>query len=229
MGLQQGGILKIKNNYNLISKINDVGNMTLDDLSISEYEEIISKFLPQMKPDMCYSASITNIVNELGERYGINGMKYSISKMNKLCGYKEGFQCNEDIVPDVLCEELEPFGYLFKRTYGRENNLSTIEEIIKDEKLSYPMISVSNRYFDEIHLKTIGRVKLDHSLIILGINHKIIYFYDPYEKYLKKSSQNYYEPRTLDKIILNGVWDEAKLSRCIEWIEPLRYTQEKLY
>jgi hypothetical protein len=203
--------------------------MTIENLPISTFERIISNFLPQMKADMCYSACILNIVNELGSRKKISNMKYSLKEMNRLCGYKVGFQCKEAIVPNVLSEELEKFEYRYMRSFGNENDLVKLGEIITDDNLSYPIVSVSSRYFDEIGFKNAGYNKLNHSLVILGINHDIIYYYDPYEKFLEKSSYHSFKPRTIDKIIFEGVWEEAQYSKCSEWIEPLNYTQERLY
>ena len=203
--------------------------MTLDTLPVQTFEDSISNFLPQMKPDMCYSACILNIVNELGDRRSISNMKYTLSEMNRLCGYKEGFQCKEEIVPAVLSDELEKFEYRYVRNYGSENDLNKLVTIITDDNLSYPIISVSSRYFDEIGFRNVGVNKLNHSLVVFGINHEIIYYYDPYEKYLEKSSYYTYKPRTIDKIILESIWDEAYYSRCTEWIEPLNYKQERLY
>ena len=76
--------------------------MTFDQNSLEKIEEIISNFIPQTKSDMCLSACILNIINELGIRLEIKGLKYSLKEINRLCDYRNGILCYDSIIPKVI-------------------------------------------------------------------------------------------------------------------------------
>ena len=201
--------------------------MSFEDLPIDDYEKRIEKFKSQTKEDMCLSTCITNILNDLGRRQNLKGLRYRLSKMNKLCDYKEGLQCNERIIPSVMDNELAPYRYRWAQEFGPQNNLDLLKKITLDPRFSLPIVSVSSRYFEEIDWRLSGKHTLNHVLIVMAVNHKIVYFYDPYENYFKKKGDNVQVPRIMTKPVFLNLWDEATMSRWVAWVEPVGQSQIK--
>ena len=122
--------------------------MSLEDLPITEFESRASKFFKQPTDDMCYSCGITNALNDLGRKINNPSFKFSLNEINRLCGYKEGFACRDEIVPTVINSRLSRFGYNWTESMGAVNKIDQIKKQCEQEKLSLPLVNVSSEYFD---------------------------------------------------------------------------------
>ena len=203
--------------------------MSLDDLPIESYEERISTFMPQTQEDMCYSASLRNLLEDVGQRNQLPSLKFSLSQMNRKCGYQRGMYCNEKIIPKVIDDICIKVGYKWKDTTGPGNTIDTLRDITLNKKFSLALVNVSNSYFQEIGWKEVGRSnEEEHVLIIMGVDHNAIYFYDPYESFFKRSSNIASPPRHLPLAAFLRLWDTASTSRWMAWAEPEPTKQSKL-
>jgi len=194
--------------------------MPRSQFSIEDAHERISKFIPQMKEDMCFSACILNAINDLGERLEINKCSFSLKQMNRICGYREALQCDEAIIPQALNDALRKYKYIWKEKDGPTTKFEDIIQILDDPRNSIPVIGVSYRYFEEIDIHLSGRRNYDHALNILHISDDEIYFYDPYEKFFKRKGSKVEVPRTINKSKFINIWGMANRPRYLGWAEP---------
>jgi len=199
--------------------------MSLDDLPISEYNDRLSNFLPQMEMDMCESASMANSINDLGLRFNIAGMRYSLRKMNRICQYSSGYQCNQRLLLPRIKNELKKFGYTWKTVEGPDIKFDFLRSLLSGN-YSIPIVNVSKEYFVDLGIKIKSRHDhLDHVLVIMGINHEILYYYDPYVLYFEKTHKSINNVMKIEKFI--NYWDNAYYSRWVSWAEPLRPPYQK--
>lgn len=202
--------------------------MTLTDLPVADFETIIGGFLPQTNEDMCYSAGLVNIINDLGHRSVNASLRFSLRQMNDICGYRAGAHCRDDMVPTWVSQTLEPIGYRYNQAQGDETDLDHMREITVDERSSYPLVNVSPTYFDTIRVRRCGAYQWDHILVVMGVDHEIIYFYDPYSSFYSRFPNIDGLPRHLTTPDFLRFWEEAWERRWVCWIEPLDTVQARL-
>ncbi len=199
--------------------------MTLEDLPVEEYLKRISTYHPQTKPDMCYSASLMNSLNDLGRRIKLSKLRFSLKKMNKICGYRNGMMCDESIIPKAMSDILEPYNYEWKNERAPGMNIEKLKKISDDSGMSNPIVTVSSDHFSEIGVKTFGRRRLDHVIIIMGVDHTIIYYYDPFESFFKGTHKI---NRTMKIRTFGKLWDGAYEPRWTCWAQPKKVSQRLL-
>ena len=189
---------------------------------------MIEDFIPQTQPDMCYSAGLLNIVNELGARPDHTPIHYSLRQMNNICGYRVGQHCQDNMVPHWLSADLEPHGYRFVQEPGNEADLEFLTGVVNDPRKSFPLVNVSPNYFDHVGVRNRGAYKWDHILVIMGVNHEVVYFYDPYQTFYRRSTRVEEDPRYIPIPIFLELWEAAFDIRWMCWIEPTDTVQTKL-
>jgi hypothetical protein len=201
--------------------------MSLSDLPIADFEARAAAFLPQMKEDMCVPACLTNVLNDLGKRMAIS-LKFGLSEMNRLCDYHEGLQCNEKAIPRIIDDILYKRDYTWKVTSGPEMTIDFLRSICENKTFSLPMVGVASSYFEHRGIRTSGRYKLDHALIVMGIDHDVVYLYDPYETLFRRGGYRGQLPRDMPIPSFLTVWDSAQEPRWVAWAQPLPTKQVKL-
>jgi len=202
--------------------------MTLTELPTEDLEGLIEDFIPQTRPDMCYSAGLLNIVNELGARADHAPVHYSLSQMNSICGYRVGQHCQDNMVPQWLSEELEPRGYRFMQEQGKAADLDLLGKLVDDPLRSFPLVNVGPDYFDHVGVRHRGANQWDHILVVMGVNHEVIYFYDPYQTFYSRSTRVVEDPRHISIPVFLELWEAASERRWMCWVEPLSTVQTKL-
>jgi len=105
------------------------GGMSVDALPIKDFEKRIEQFYRQPHEDMCFSVGFVNSLRDLSIRKNIKGLSIGLSEMNTLCGYKEGFQCAEDIAILKINRRIQSFGYKFIVKRGKKNRIDDIFKI----------------------------------------------------------------------------------------------------
>ena len=202
--------------------------MTLAELPTEALDELMDDFIPQTRPDMCYSAGLVNIVNELGARPDHTPMRYSLSQMNSICGYRDGKHCQDNMVPRWISEELEPKGYRFMQEQGKDADLDFLTGIVVDPRKSFPLVNVSPDYFDHVGIRHRGAYQWDHVLVVMGVNHEVIYYYDTYETFYSRAPWVGETPRYIAIPIFLELWEDAFERRWLCWVEPLSTVQTQL-
>ena len=201
--------------------------MSLEDLPIRDFEERTASFLPQTKEDMCYPASLTNVLNDLGRRKNLS-LRYGLAQMNRLCDYHEGLQCDERAIPKVIDDILHPMDYAWKVRSGPDVDLELLRGICDNPDCSLPIVGVSAEYFSRRGMRSTGKYRLDHVLTVMGIDHDIIYLYDPYETLFRRGGYRGDLPRDMPIPTFLAVWDSAHEPRWVAWAQPMPTKQAKL-
>ncbi len=203
--------------------------MSLAELPIQEYATITSSFLPQMSPVMCYSASLTNILNHLKEKEGLSFRKFTLSRMNQICNFKEDLGCYEPDIPIAMNEFLKPYDYEWKCERGPKMTIARLRPIVNNHTNSLCLVNVNlSDYCEAIGIKSIGRKIGNHVLVVMGINHDIIYLWDPMENYFKGSRNGWQLTKYLPIPTFLNVWDRAEDSRWVGWAQRVPTRQAKL-
>jgi hypothetical protein len=201
--------------------------MSLNDLPVTEFEARASAFLPQMKEDMCYPACLTNVLNDLGRRMKIS-LKYTLGEMNRLCDYKEGLQCNEPAIPKIIDDQLKPSDYAWNSRSGKGLDIEFLKSICANTSLSRPIVRVGSSFFENKGMSTVGRRKLDHSIIIMGVDTTIVYTYDPYETFYIRGKHKEALRRDMAIPAFLTAWDSSLEPRWVAWASPRSTKQTKL-
>ena len=176
--------------------LNSTRGQTVVTITQSEEETFqaeIGDFHAQHFEDQCYPAAIKNIVDRLAKRKDKNGMKMSLSDVNEICGYKRGLQCEEDLIPERLTNELHDYGYETRQKTAPEMDLDKLESVIQDEDTSLPIVELDPEYFEHVEERVDGyrmqhtvERELAHVVIPYKVNSEEILYYDPYEKFHEK-------------------------------------------
>jgi len=201
--------------------------MSLNDLPVAEFDARAGAFTPQMKEDMCYPACLTNVLNDLGKRMKIS-LKYTIGEMNRLCDYKEGLQCNEPAIPKIMDDQLKPRDYTWNTRSGRNVDIDLLKDVCINQTYSLPIVRVAPSFFEEKGMSIVGRRKLDHSIIIMGIDHTIVYTYDPYETFYMRGKHKEALRRDMAIPAFLTAWDNSQEPRWVAWASPRSTKQTKL-
>lgn len=167
--------------------------MTITQTEEENFQSEIGNFHAQHFEDQCYPAAVKNIVDRLADRKDKNGMSMSLSEVNEVCGYKRGLQCEEDLIPERLTNELTDYGYETVVKQAPDMNLDKLDNIIEDDSTSLPIVELDPAYFDEVaervdgyHPQPAVERELAHVVIPYKVNSEEILYYDPYETYHEK-------------------------------------------
>jgi len=202
--------------------------MTLAELPTEELDGMMEDFIPQTQPDMCYSTGLVNVINEFGAREDHAPMKYSLGQMNKICGYREGRHCQDNMVPRWVSEELQPYGYKLMQEQGKDADRVFLTTVVEDPRRSFPLVNVSPDYFDHVGIRHRGAYQWDHVIVIMGINHEVVYFYDPYKTFYCRAPSVMKIPKHMPIPVFLELWEGAYERRWMCWIEPLTTVQTTL-
>jgi hypothetical protein len=62
----------------------------------------------------------------------------------------------------------------------------------------------------------------------MGVNHEVVYFYNPYETFYSRSPRVIASPRHIPIPVFLELWEAASERRWLCWVEPLSTVQTKL-
>lgn len=187
-----------------------------------DMEEIVKRFQRQPEPDMCETAAMKCILDVLAGRHGKTNIKLSLSKINVHYSYRRGMGGDSELGISNLNDYLVKRGYRVQTRSGKGSTLELLKAIIESEERSFPIISVSPDYFEEQNrrYRATGECTWEHVLIVLGVNDEVEFF-DPYEKFLLKSSNISEVCNTLSKPKMLRYWERTSQLRWVVWIEKL--------
>lgn len=195
--------------------------MTITDTDMKAYQSAVSDFVPQIKPDACYPTAIKNIIDELAERRGIDGMTMSLSDVGDLCNYREGMYTEEEIIPEALSREVSEFGYQAVEAVAPKMDYSELRRIIESPETSLPIVELDPKYFEEVkNYRVQGREEASHTVVVFKINSDKVLYYDPYEKFFERSSRIDQAPYEWSKTGFYELWSGQYEERWTFWLEP---------
>jgi len=195
--------------------------MTITSEDIEEYDETTREFQNQPEEDMCAPTAIKNIMDELGERRGVD-FNFSISDLCDMGDYRNEFATDFGMLVKNLNPQLEDYGYEIKLVMGISEK--DIKEIIQDEKRSLPIISVSDNYFEEGNNTydprrgSSGSYNWEHILTIFEVNHDEVLYYDTFHDIFNRRENlgDSNIEKKMSKTLLYQLWTETGRWGC--WI-----------
>lgn len=204
--------------------------MTISSTDVDTFQSEISEFHAQHFADQCYPAAIKNVVDRLAERKGLDDMSMSLSDINEICGYKRGFQCEEDLIPPRLTHEVSDFGFETVIQTAPEMDLNQLDTVIRDEDTSLPIVELDPEYFeyleeivDGYHVQPSPESELAHVVIPFKVNSNEILYYDPYENFHEKKPGVDDSPYKIPLVKFYELWSGEYEERWTLWLERRGY------
>lgn len=114
------------------------------------YQATVSDFHAQINEDNCLPAAIKNILSNLADNHDEPGLDLSLSEVNDICGYKEGFYCQEEIIPDQLTNEVSTYGFETYIAKGADMDADRLQAIINNDDASLPVVELDPAYFHTV-------------------------------------------------------------------------------
>ncbi|MFB6199165.1 MAG: hypothetical protein ABEI52_13030 [Halobacteriaceae archaeon] len=195
--------------------------MTITESDEETYQATVSDFQPQITADACLPTAIKNILDDLAERQDIDGMSMSQSDVNDLCGYKEGFFSEEEIIPEQLTHEVSDYGYEARESTAADMDFDRLEAIIENDDASLPIVELDPDYFREVDGYRVQEAEHmpSHTVIVHHVNDDEVLYYDPYEKFFEDSSRIDEAPYTWPKTGFFELWSGRYEERWTLWID----------
>ncbi len=187
---------------------------------ISDLDKIIEKFRPQHEPLQCLPACLMNIHNELFSRKD-KEEKISLNDVSEICGYKKGLGSNEYFLVEKINEKIKPLNYEAKEEYSIKDGLKFLEKILLSKELSFPVVTLSGDYFEDItSIRGPSSRRIGHSIIVMGIDKEYIIYYEPAENFISSAYPNPNNPRRMMKPRFQKLWDDFEDPNWVLWYEP---------
>ncbi len=185
--------------------------MTITTEDVETYEAKIDGFATQPEEDQCLTTATKNVLDEISGRRDVD-FQFSISDLNDLCDYRPETGQDSILLQENLNSELEDYGYEMKLSRGL--NEEDLRAIVKDDRRSYPIASVSPRYFDEVENSykprrgSSGDYQLQHVLIVFAVNSEKVLYYDTFHDIFERR-QNVEVEREMSDNLFYQLWSET--------------------
>jgi hypothetical protein len=143
--------------------------------------EITKQFHYQVESNSCYPTSVTNQLQDLALQHRRPELAIRLAEVNRICGYRDWFGANSEVVVKNLNRHLGPLGY---RAYEQNGvGLRELLRILDDDACSYPIIGLKQEYLNVEWGISLGeqRTKPDHTVLLLLQNDEQMGFFDPFE------------------------------------------------
>jgi len=192
------------------------------------YLEDISTFQFQQEPWTCWPTCIKNIMGAFHKKY-LDCPNPSLSKINKTIITFYGMPTTPNMVVRLINEKiLKNKGFELKEE--TDMTYEKLQSLIRNKNTSYPIVTVSPDYFEEIERKigskklgyeTHGKTTNPHTLIVLDVNEHKIIFFDPYTPHFHLNKKNAPSRAVfeLPKVTFLNLWSDTKgIFRSAMWI-----------
>ena len=187
-------------------------------------EEWFSKYKQEQRTlNMCWTASIKNILDRLSHTLDDTSIKMSLKDINRICKYDAQWGVPSGIAVPALNTKLEKLGYVVKEKEGKDR-FKELREILFDEEASFPIVGFGSNYIKDLK----GPEKAwnvpgandyyDHVVVVIGINEKVK-FIDPMVPFLLKSSKINKVEEALPKPKFLYYWSYSRPPFWFMWIE----------
>ena len=187
-------------------------------------EEWYSKYKQEQRTlNMCWTASIKNILDRLSFVLGDSSIKMSLKELNRICKYDARFGVPPAIVVPALNNKLEKKGYIVKEREGKDR-FKELRDILYDEEASFPIVSFGPDYIKDLKGPTKAwnvpgaNDYYDHIVVVIGIEEKVK-FIDPMVPFLLKSSRIDEVEESLPKAKFLHYWNYSSPPYWYMWIE----------
>lgn len=194
--------------------------MTITSDDRDQYESTVEDFIPQPRPDMCIPVALKNVLDELSERHGVDGLSMSIQELSDIFDYRDQFASATNDIPARIDPVLRDYGYDSRVVSGI--TLDDLQAIIDHENRSYPIVDVHETYFENV-VDYDPRPGGDgfqwpHVIVPFKVNHESILFYDPYEEIFQRSTRVDSPPTEMSQRQFYELWS-APDTRWTMWIQ----------
>lgn len=177
----------------------------------------------QPEINMCWTASIKMILDELSNRHNQNSLKYSLKSINRTCHYTQRFGPEMDIVVPAIDNKVSRLGYQVKEIEGKDR-FDELKDILFNDDTSLPIVCFGPNYIkDQKGSSKSYNVPgspdyYDHCVIVTNID-KDVEIIDPLEAYLLKSSYIMDVQNTIPKTKFLYYWSNSRTPYWSMWVE----------
>lgn len=194
--------------------------MTVTSEDRADYESVTASFRPQPTPDMCFTACLKNILDEIFNRHDVDGHEISLNRLNDIFDYREWNASSTENIPAKLDPVISDIGFNAKVASGLE--IEDLQTIISDPNRSYPLVELDKAYFDSIEdwdpRPGGDGYEWTHVVIPHTVNDEDILFYDPFGDIMLRSG-NVESPPTERSQTQFYEWWSAPETRWTMWIQ----------
>lgn len=194
--------------------------MTVTDADREDYNTIVSEFISQHQLDMCFTACVKNILDDLIRRHDISGLSVSLSDLNDIFDYRHMQASTTRDIPAKLDPIISDYGFRAKVGVGLE--IEDLESIIEADNRSYPIVDLDGSYFDSVEgydpRPGADGYQWTHTVIPFVVNHENVLFYDPFGEIMMRSS-NVDSPPTERSHTQFYEWWSAPETRWAVWLQ----------
>lgn len=198
--------------------------MTITEEDWETFNRLTTGFSTQHEQDSCFPTCVKNILDELADRTGSDGLRHSISDIADQFEYQHGRASKTDRIPSRLDPLIESAGYETRVFSGLDFN--RLEALIQNEEWSLPICELHSRYFDDIRELNNGYTpeggrdqygRYLHTVIPFKHNSTNILFFDPFLDWFSMDDDAQgFEVQTS----LFYEWWSRPEKRWTMWIEP---------
>jgi len=136
----------------------------------------------------CFPTSLLNVLTNLSHDLKITE-RFDLDRkdINELCGYRRDAGVTKDIsyVSNNLLRHLKnnfsSLPWIVKCNQNEIMSLNDLKRICLSNRMSYPLVSVSSRYYDDEHVPydIVGEEREGHTVSILAIDKRNVILQDP--------------------------------------------------
>ncbi|HNX47966.1 MAG TPA: hypothetical protein PKM11_05355 [Methanomassiliicoccales archaeon] len=193
------------------------------------FELLTKDWQVQDQMDSCLPSCMINITNDLQTDFQGFKIKFKAKEMKSICDYRPHLGSSPDVVVKNLNNEFKRRGAPFKcaESNGTINTIDALRNIILDKDKSFPLISLSQDYFEEIGLSIEGRNPFDHVIAVLAIEDGKIWFHDPYKPFAMRSSRVKTFNNHLPYVTMLKYWKETQSPNWVMWVERVAGTLDR--
>jgi hypothetical protein len=177
----------------------------------------------QPEPNMCWTATLKMILDELANRHNDKSLKIGLKSINKICNYTKKFGPKMEIVVPAINNKVTDAGYIAKEIEGHDR-FKELRDILFDDDTSLPIICFGPNYLkDQKGSSTTYTVPgapehYDHCVIVINIVDKIEII-DPFDAYLSEKTYIKNVIKSLTKPKFLYYWSNSGTPYWIMWIE----------
>ncbi len=126
-----------------------------------------------------------------------------------------------DFLPEQLGQKLNPFSYEVKE--DKALSMGELDELIRDENSSYPLVEFDTRYFDwvdgyDVQTGMYGDAQ-PHIIVPFAFNDETVLIFDPFEDFYLPPEPNDTPPKEVPQPLFYEWWSGESAPRWTLWID----------
>lgn len=185
-----------------------------------EFARVTSGWQFQRYKDSCWPTCVKNILDDMSRRLNDPTLRFSMSDVNSICGFKEELGCQPGNVTPMLNKTFRDRNMIYeaREVTRRSNDIEMLKRILSNQNCSYPLINVHSDYHIEQAIAIDGRL-YDHTLVVVAVDDQNTWFHDPYKPFAERTGRIAKFNNNIPNVRMLDYWDRAWETRWAMWVE----------